>query len=280
MGLKAKFIMPELPEVETVKRGLAPFMEGKQLLRLETRRVGLRYPFPQNLNCLNGQRVLRLSRRAKYLMIECEKDTLVAHLGMSGSFRIEENTLADFHMPRNRNPTHDHVVFHFQDGQVIYNDPRRFGFLLFLRDDFFATTGVEPLGNAFNAQLLFEGLQHRKSPVKLALLDQSLVAGLGNIYVCEALFMAGISPLRLSFNVTLHEAEKLTQAIREVLERAIIAGGSSLQDHAQVRGQMGYFQHSFTVYDQTGNPCTACALPISRLKQGGRSSFYCERCQV
>jgi formamidopyrimidine-DNA glycosylase len=273
--------MPELPEVETVKRGLAPFMEGKILRRFETRRAGLRYPFPQGLARLEGQQIIRLSRRAKYLLIECETETLVAHLGMSGSFRIEEKeTLGHFHHARARNPIHDHVVLHFDAGQVIYNDPRRFGFMDFLNEETFKNTGVEPLGNEFNAQMLFSGLQQRKTPLKTALLDQNLVAGLGNIYVCEALFLAKISPLRASHNVTLHEVENLTIAIKQVLERAIQAGGSSLQDHAQVSGDLGYFQHSFRVYEQTGAPCHTCALPIQRLKQAGRSTFFCEGCQI
>jgi formamidopyrimidine-DNA glycosylase len=270
--------MPELPEVETVKRGLAPFMEGRVLKRLETRRAGLRYPFPDFIP-LEGQKVVRLTRRAKYLLIEFEKETLVAHLGMSGSFRIEEATQGVFHHPRSRLAAHDHVVLHFEEGQVIYNDPRRFGFMNYLNQNTFEKTGVEPLGNEFNGSSLFEALQKRKTSVKLALLDQALVAGLGNIYVCEALFLAGLSPIRASCFVTLKEAEKLCQEIKIVLNRAILAGGSSLQDHAQVSGELGYFQHSFYVYERAEKPCAACTLPIQRLKQGGRSTFYCGECQ-
>jgi formamidopyrimidine-DNA glycosylase len=288
--------MPELPEVETVRQGLAPAMEGAVIERLEQRRPDLRFPFPEAFaERLTGRRIEGLGRRAKYLLADLDDGAVVImHLGMSGSFRIEDDpateaeTPGDFHHPRGKALAHDHVVFHLSNGKrVIYNDPRRFGFMdLVPRADIatarhLAGLGIEPVGNEFDGKVLHRLFAARKTPLKAALLDQSLVAGLGNIYVCEALHRSGLSPERAAGTLTKMAADRLAGAIRDVLGAAIAAGGSSLRDHRQANGELGYFQHSFRVYDREGEPCPNldCSGVIERRVQSGRSTFYCARCQ-
>ncbi|WP_029077053.1 bifunctional DNA-formamidopyrimidine glycosylase/DNA-(apurinic or apyrimidinic site) lyase [Kaistia adipata] len=288
--------MPELPEVETVRQGLAPTMEGAVIERLEQRRPDLRFPFPDRFaERLTGRRIEGLGRRAKYLLADLDDGAVVImHLGMSGSFRIEEGPLAEpetpgeFHHPRGKALAHDHIVFHLSNGKrVVYNDPRRFGFMDLVPRAEIATArhlaglGIEPVGNAFDGKVLHDLFAAKKAPLKAALLDQSLVAGLGNIYVCEALHMSGLSPERAAGTLTAKAAERLATAIRDVLGAAIAAGGSSLRDHRQANGELGYFQHSFRVYDREGEPCPnlSCTGVIERKVQSGRSTFYCARCQ-
>ena len=297
--------MPELPEVETVRRGLSPAMEGAFVRQVELRRPDLRFPLPRDFVArLEGRRVLGLARRAKYLLIDLDDGTtVIAHLGMSGSFRVEANDAAttpgDFHRERSKDEKHDHVVIHLDrpgDGgsvRVIYNDPRRFGFMdLALRneiDDYpaFRTLGPEPVGNALDADYLATRFAGKVQPLKTALLDQSVIAGLGNIYVCEALWRSNLAPQRAAATLVTpggrpkKELVVLTDAIRAVIADAIAAGGSSLRDHIQTDGTLGYFQHSFRVYDREGEPCLApgCGGTVGRIVQGGRSTFYCRACQ-
>lgn len=295
--------MPELPEVETVRRGLQPVMEGAVVEKLVLNRPDLRFPFPENLNeRLQGQKIVSLGRRAKYLLIEFEDGaSLISHLGMSGSYRIEpdlrvsaqEQAEDGFHYPRSKNPTHDHVVFHVQSPvygsrQVIYNDPRRFGFLLLCGTGELAEhpslkdLGIEPTGNSLSGPVLAGLFKGKKVPLKAALLDQRLIAGLGNIYVCEALWRTGLSPLRAAGDVAQDPqlAEALATSVREVIAEAIVAGGSSLRDHRQTDGTLGYFQHSFAVYDREGEPCRRCGAPVQRIVQNGRSTFFCAACST
>lgn len=296
--------MPELPEVETVRRGLQPVMEGARLARVELRRKDLRFPFPQRFSeRLAGKRIVALGRRAKYLLVEIEDGpALICHLGMSGSFRIEQDdadpaTQGVFHHERSKAAQHDHVVFHL-DGdkrppaRVIYNDPRRFGFMLFAEDGLanhpmLSGLGPEPTGNALDGAMLRELLRDRLAPLKAALLDQRTIAGLGNIYVCEALWRAGLSPSRAAGTIAgrgkraMASSDALASAIRAVIAEAIEAGGSSLRDHIRTDGTLGYFQHSFSVYDREGEPCrkSGCGGHIERVVQSGRSTFYCRTCQ-
>jgi formamidopyrimidine-DNA glycosylase len=292
--------MPELPEVETVRRGLQPAMEGARIDRLELRRPDLRFPFGADFAArLQGQVITSLGRRAKYLLADLESgDVLLMHLGMSGSFRVvsdEANVMPGaFHHPRSDERAHDHVVFHMSTGtSVIYNDPRRFGFMkVFSRSDieqepFLMDLGPEPLGNEFDAAMLAAAVAGRKTSLKAALLDQRVVAGLGNIYVCEALFRSQLSPRRLAATLSTKKgaptdrAARLVGAIHDVLNLAIKAGGSSLRDHRQTSGELGYFQHSFQVYDREGEPCKTdgCEGVVKRFVQNGRSTFWCPRCQ-
>ncbi|MCO5732672.1 bifunctional DNA-formamidopyrimidine glycosylase/DNA-(apurinic or apyrimidinic site) lyase [Rhizobium sp. SSA_523] len=296
--------MPELPEVETVRRGLAPTMEEARLVRLETRRPDLRFPLPERFEeRVGGRRIVGLGRRAKYLLIDLDDGmTIIAHLGMSGSFRIEaaEPALAPgvFHHPRSKDEKHDHVLFDLErrDGlpvRVIYNDPRRFGFMhLWSRSELdlypaFAGLGPEPTGNLLDAGYLAGRFLNRIQPLKGMLLDQSVIAGLGNIYVCEALWRSGLSPKRAAGTLVTRTGKPraalpvLTQAIREVIADAIAAGGSSLRDHIQTDGSLGYFQHRFAVYDREGEACVraGCAGRITRIVQSGRSTFFCPACQ-
>ncbi|MCO6176768.1 bifunctional DNA-formamidopyrimidine glycosylase/DNA-(apurinic or apyrimidinic site) lyase [Ciceribacter sp. RN22] len=295
--------MPELPEVETVRRGLAPAMEGARIGRLELRRADLRFPFPTAFSDrVSGTRIVGLGRRAKYLLIDLDSgETVIAHLGMSGSFRVEheaENELPGaFHHVRSKDEKHDHVVFHIEGAQdavrVIYNDPRRFGFMdLVPRVDLdsypaFRHLGPEPVGNALDAAGLAARFAGRSQPLKAALLDQSNIAGLGNIYVCEALWRAGLSPLRAAGTMVTptgkpkRELVRLVEAIRAVIADAIAAGGSSLRDHIRTDGTLGYFQHTFRVYDRDGHACAnpECDGTVARIVQAGRSTFYCSRCQ-
>ena len=295
--------MPELPEVETVRRGLQPVLEGARLAKVEARRPDLRFPFPERFSeRLTGKTVTALGRRAKYLTMHVQDGpVLICHLGMSGSFRIETGddgeTPGVFHHERSKSTTHDHVVFDVvaaagARSRVIFNDPRRFGFMLFAEGSpethpMLAGLGVEPTGNTLDGALLASLLQGRGSPLKAALLDQKLIAGLGNIYVSEALWRAGLSPLREAGTIAKpgkkarQQSERLAEAIRSVISDAIAAGGSSLRDYMHTDGSLGYFQHSFAVYDREGEPCPkpGCGGHIERVVQSGRSTFYCRTCQ-
>lgn len=296
--------MPELPEVETVRRGLQPAMEGARFVKVEARRPDLRFPFPDDfVQRLEGQGVESLSRRAKYLVAGLSSgDVLLMHLGMSGSFRValkpthtaSEITPGDFHYERSEDRAHDHVVFAMSSGAIItFNDPRRFGFMKIvprteLADHpLMAGLGPEPLGNEFSAEMLARACRGKTTSLKAALLDQRIVAGLGNIYVCEALHGARLSPKRKASTLATasgaptERAIALVDAIRTVLARAIEAGGSSLRDHRRTDGELGYFQHSFLVYDREGEPCKTpkCKGTVKRFTQGGRSTFWCPTCQ-
>jgi formamidopyrimidine-DNA glycosylase len=289
--------MPELPEVETVRRGLTPYMQGAKIARLELRRKDLRFPFPdQFAERVNGATITALSRRAKYLLIELDNsETIISHLGMSGSYKVdsdvEATTPGDFHHERSKLAAHDHVVFHLETTehakiQVTYNDPRRFGFLvmtptaILFEHKFLAGIGIEPLGNELSGPYLHRLFAARSTTFKAALLDQRLVAGLGNIYVCEALWRAGLSPFAPVSGIK-QKADLLAQSIRDVLNEALEAGGSSLRDHRQTDGSLGYFQHRFAVYDREGKSCPklSCTSSIERAVQNGRSTFYCATCQ-
>jgi formamidopyrimidine-DNA glycosylase len=287
--------MPELPEVETVRRGLEPAMVGKMIKRVDLRRADLRFPFPPDFaKQLEGHIILSLGRRAKYLLAELDNNNmLVMHLGMSGSFRIEDEPVGQFHHPRGEGPKHDHVRIILDDHKVItYNDPRRFGFMLLIPHDelaehkVFKKIGIEPLGNSLNGPHLSALMAGKKTNLKAALLDQSLICGLGNIYVCESLFKAGLSPRKKASTLdgrtptSREAASRLAQSIRDVLKQAVAAGGSSLRDHRQTDGSLGYFQHHFSVYDREGEPCPhKCGSKIKRIVQAGRSTFYCTQCQ-
>src|ERR1700761_6803661 len=292
--------MPELPEVETVRRGLQPAMEGSKIVKAEARRKDLRFPFQKDfIKRLEGQTVTGLGRRAKYLMADLTSgDVLVMHLGMSGSFRVVEgdtaSTPGQFHYPRNEDRAHDHVVFHMSSGSaVIFNDPRRFGYMKIIArkaledEPLLKGLGPEPLGNEFDAAMLAHSCANKKTSLKAALLDQRVVAGLGNIYVCEALFRAHLSPRRLASTLAdkkeqpTEHAKHLVTAIHAVLNQAIKAGGSSLRDHRQTSGELGYFQHSFQVYDREGEKCqtAGCSGFVKRFTQNGRSTFWCPKCQ-
>jgi formamidopyrimidine-DNA glycosylase len=292
--------MPELPEVETVRRGLAPVMEGARFAKVELHRADLRWPFPKDFaKRLTGKTILGLGRRAKYLLVDLSSgDVLVMHLGMSGSFRVFSKTGADtpgrYHHERTKHAAHDHVVFHLSNhATVTFNDPRRFGFMKLVPrgelDDqpFIKALGPEPLGNAFDAAALAHACAGKAASLKAALLDQRVVAGLGNIYVCEALNRARLSPRRKAATIATrtgapnHHATALVDAIKAVLHDAIRAGGSSLRDHRRTDGELGMFQHSFRVYDREGEPCPTrgCAGTVRRIVQNARSTFYCPVCQ-
>ena len=278
--------MPELPEVETVRRGLAPAMEGARFTKVEVRRGDLRWPLPKGFaEKLRGKTVEGLGRRAKYLLADLSSgDVLMMHLGMSGSFRL--NADADLRDP------HDHVVFEMSTGAtVVFNDPRRFGSMKLVarakldQEPLLRALGPEPLGNEFDAAMLAQACAGKKTSLKAALSDQRVVAGLGNIYVCEALFRAGLSPKRRASTIADRDgkpnarAESLVVAIKAVLADAIEAGGSSLRDHRRADGSLGDFQHNFRVYDREGQPCPGCRGKIKRIVQVGRSTFYCPSCQ-
>lgn len=282
--------MPELPEVETVMRGLDPVMRDSVIASVDVNRPDLRWPFPVDMKQrLDGARVVGLRRRSKYVLIDLDRgETLIVHLGMSGRMLVTGAMIGGFHHSHVAPEKHDHVVFHMQDGaRVTFNDPRRFGAMDMVATDqleqhkFFAKLGPEPLSNSFDAAYLYDSLKGRKSPIKSALLDQRIVAGLGNIYVCEVLFRTGISPLRKAGTLKKQQTEALVPAIRQVLEDAILAGGSSLKDFRRADGELGYFQHRFNVYDQEGAPCPTpeCSGEVKRVIQSGRSSFYCPICQ-
>jgi len=278
--------MPELPEVETVCRGLAMRLEKRRLVRVEQRRADLRWPLPRRFAArLAGRRIERIERRAKYILMHLDGgEVLLCHLGMSGSMLVGEGE-----------PTllpHDHIVLHTDDGGYVkFNDARRFGMMDLVagaklgRHRLLAGLGPEPLDPAFDGPRLAAALKGKATPIKAALLDQRVVAGLGNIYVSEALFRAGLSPRRLARTVQGERAVRLAAAIKRVLEAAIAAGGSSLRDYVQTNGELGYFQHRWAVYDKEGHPCPGCDCAIAatggirRLVQSGRSTFYCARRQ-
>jgi formamidopyrimidine-DNA glycosylase len=285
--------MPELPEVETVRRGLAPVLEGERLVHVEARRPDLRFPFPEGfVQRLVGARVTGLRRRAKYLLVDLDRgETLVSHLGMSGRFRIEGPAAAEpgrFHRASSDDPRHDHVVFETgSGGRIVYHDPRRFGFMGLIPTDqlgthpWFAAMGPEPLSGDFDGARLAAVFQGRRQGPKTLLLDQRTVAGLGNIYVCEALHAARISPFRPAGRVSRPRLDLLAGTVKAVLGQAIEAGGSTLRDFAAADGALGYFQHSFRAYDREGEACTnpGCGGVIRRRIQAGRSTFWCPACQ-
>jgi formamidopyrimidine-DNA glycosylase len=290
--------MPELPEVETVRRGLAPAMEGASFKKVEVRRRDLRWPLPKDFaERLEGQKVAGLGRRAKYLLADLSSgDVLLMHLGMSGSIRLKRNGekfLGDArYFEIAKDEKHDHVVFHMSNGATVtFNDPRRFGSMKLVarakleQEPLLRGLGPEPLGNEFDAAMLAQACRAKKTSLKAALSDQRVVAGLGNIYVCEALFRARLSPKRQAATIadrSGHPNERavaLVEAIKAVLQDAIKAGGSSLRDHRQADGSLGYFQHNFQVYDREGEPCPSCKGKIKRIVQTGRSTFYCPSCQ-
>jgi formamidopyrimidine-DNA glycosylase len=286
--------LPELPEVETVRRGLAPAMTGATIAHADIRRADLRWPFPENMAArLTGAQVLALRRRSKYILVDLNTaESLIIHLGMSGRMTVSGFAAAfvpgDFHFTHPELEKHDHVVLDLSNGaRITFNDPRRFGAM-----DLAATAtldahklmagiGPEPLGNAFDETYLVERLKTRRSPIKTALLDQTLVAGLGNIYVCEVLFRAGIAPTLLANSLPPGRVASLVPIIRDVLSEAITAGGSSLRDYRQADGELGYFQHRFTVYGREDEPCVTpgCSATVQRIVQAGRSTYWCDRCQ-
>ena len=264
-------------------------MEGRTILSVVLNRPDLRFPLPPRFaDRVSGTRVEHLSRRAKFLVVELSSgDALIMHLGMSGRFTITDGTRpGGFHHAVVPNPKHDHVIFHIEGGQAVtYNDPRRFGFMELWPMQQLAQyprlsgMGPEPLSNEFSHAWMNEALKGKTGPIKSVLLDQRTIAGLGNIYVCEALYRAGISPRRRANTVPGERAAKLTVAINDVIREAIAAGGSSISDFKAATGELGYFQHTFAVYDREGEPCKTCNAPIRRLVQSGRSSFYCGSCQ-
>ncbi|MDF0601945.1 bifunctional DNA-formamidopyrimidine glycosylase/DNA-(apurinic or apyrimidinic site) lyase [Psychromarinibacter sp. C21-152] len=282
--------MPELPEVETVRRGLVPAMEGATITAAEVRRPDLRWPLPERMaERLTGQRVTRLGRRSKYLLADLASgETLIVHLGMSGRILISGAMPGAFHHSHAARDKHDHVVLEMSSGaRITFNDARRFGAMDLWPTEAIEThwllssLGPEPLGNAFNEDYLAARLKGRMTPVKSALLDQRVVAGLGNIYVCEALFRAQVSPRRKAGNIAEKRLRALVPVIRDVLTDAIAAGGSSLRDYRQTSGELGYFQHTFRVYGREGAPCPTPGCPgtIARIVQSGRSTFFCPKCQ-
>jgi len=282
--------MPELPEVETVRRGLAPVMEGQVIAHAAVNRPDLRWPFPPNMaQRLTGQRVLQLRRRSKYILADLDSgETLLVHLGMSGRMMISGDPLGQFVHNHPAPEKHDHVVLDMENGaRITFNDPRRFGAMDLLptagqeQHKLLAGIGPEPLGNAFGPEVLRAAFTGRTAPVKSVLLDQHVVAGLGNIYVCETLYRAGIHPARQAGKVAAGRVAGLVPIIREVLEQAIQAGGSSLKDFRRADGELGYFQHNFDVYGREGDDCRSpgCTAKIRRIVQSGRSTFYCPSCQ-
>jgi formamidopyrimidine-DNA glycosylase len=292
--------MPELPEVETVRRGLAPVMEGARLVEVEARRPDLRFPLPKDfVKRLTGQTVIGLGRRAKYLLADLSSgEVLLMHLGMSGSFRVlhdgGDTTPGNYHHERSKALAHDHIVFRMSNGAVVtFNDPRRFGFMKLVsratldEEPHLRALGPEPLGNEFDAAMLAGACRGKKTSLKAALSDQRVVAGLGNIYVCEALHRAKLSPKRRASTIATRagaandHAARLVEGIRAVLNDAVKAGGSSLRDHRQTDGELGMFQHNFRVYDREGVKCPTpgCKGMIKRIVQTGRSTFFCPVCQ-
>jgi formamidopyrimidine-DNA glycosylase len=295
--------MPELPEVETVRRGLEPAMDGARFTKVEVHRGDLRWPLPKDFAPrLEGRTVTGIGRRAKYLLADLSSgDVLLMHLGMSGSFhvfaekgaRVETNP-GNYYHERSQHDAHDHVVFHMSSGAIVtFNDPRRFGSMKIVprqkldAEPLLSRLGPEPLGNEFDAAMLARACKGKKTSLKAALSDQRVVAGLGNIYVCEALFRARLSPKRMASTIASksgapnERAERLVEGIKAVLQDAIKAGGSSLRDHKRTDGELGMFQHHFRVYDREGEKCPApgCGGKIKRIVQNGRSTFYCPSCQ-
>jgi formamidopyrimidine-DNA glycosylase len=292
--------MPELPEVETVRRGLEPAMDGARFTKVEVRRGDLRWPLPTDFaRRLEGKTVTGMGRRAKYLLVDLSSgDVLIMHLGMSGSFHVFStqggHKPGAYYHERSSHAAHDHVVFHMSSGAIVtFNDPRRFGFMKIVArkaidaEPLLAGLGPEPLGNEFDAAMLARACAGKKTSLKAALLDQKTVAGLGNIYVCEALHRARLSPLRLAATIAgksgapNERAERLVAGIKAVLADAIAAGGSSLRDHKRTDGELGMFQHRFRVYGREGEKCPTrgCHGTVRRVVQNGRSTFYCPQCQ-
>lgn len=287
--------LPELPEVETVRRGLEPVLTNQRIAYADIRRPDLRWPFPKNMESrLEGQRVTHVGRRSKYLLIELDSgETLLVHLGMSGRILIHHPSLdraqiGNFTHAHPAIEKHDHVVLDLCSGvRIVFNDPRRFGAMDLMKTEtrdahkLLSVLGPEPLGNQFNAEHLIAAFNGKRAPVKSALLDQRIVSGLGNIYVCEALFRAGISPKRLAGRISATRVSSLVPIIQQVLMDAIEAGGSSLRDYRQADGDLGYFQHAFRVYGREAQPCLTpgCEGIVARVVQSGRSSFYCPTCQ-
>jgi len=299
--------MPELPEVETVRRGLEPAMEGARFVKVEARRHDLRWPLTKDIAArLQGNTDTGLGRRGKYLLADVSSgDVLLMHLGMSGSFRVFHAGAAAKKPPAHPPPlageggaaehiAHDHIVFHMSNGAVVtFNDPRRFGSMKIVprqrldEEPLIRSLGPEPLGNAFDAAMLAHACRGKKTSLKVALSDQRIVAGLGNIYVCEALYRARLSPKRRASTIATRSgapnerAERLVAGIKAVLTEAIKAGGSSLRDHKRTDGELGLFQHNFRVYDRGGEPCPTpdCTGTIKRIVQNGRSTFFCPACQ-
>jgi formamidopyrimidine-DNA glycosylase len=288
--------MPELPEVETVRRGLAPVMEGRRIDAVALARGDLRFPFPERFaERLTGRRVDTLGRRAKYLVGALDDGaSLVMHLGMSGSFRVEgDDPVGTFHYARGKLAAHDHVAFTLGDRRIIYNDPRRFGFMTLVpageldAHPYFASLGMEPVPGSLTADRLAEALRGKATPLKAALLDQTIIAGLGNIYVCEALWRARLSPRRLAGSIVRKDGtagdrvSRLVSSILAVIAEAVAAGGSSLRDYVAADGSLGMFQHTFAVYDREGDPCqrNTCSGVVKRIVQSGRSTFFCPVCQ-
>ena len=278
--------MPELPEVETVRRGLQPHLEGRRIARLSLNRDGLRWKFPPDLvQTATGATVTGLRRRSKYVLLDLDREaSILIHLGMSGRMLIEGAGVGDFHRDPSILPRHDHVVFETDEGtRITLNDARRFGMVDLIRGSspLLDVLGPEPLEDSFTGAVLSAAFEGRRAPVKAALLDQGVVAGLGNIYVSESLHRAGIDPRRAAGRIGRARLDALVGHIRDVLSEAIAAGGSSLRDHRQATGELGYFQHSFRVYDREGAPCPrpGCTGTIHRIVQSGRSSFWCPSCQ-
>ena len=282
--------MPELPEVETVRRGIESAMQDQVIITAEVNRPDLRWPFPPNMaKRLSGARVVGLRRRSKYILVDLDSDeTLIVHLGMSGRMLVSGIQVGQFHQEHPAPKKHDHVVFHMENGaRVTFNDARRFGAMDLAstaaveQHKLLASLGPEPLGNSFDETYLIGALSGKNSPIKSTLLDQRIIAGLGNIYVCEVLFRAKISPITKASELSKLRIGKIVPIIREVLEEAILAGGSSLKDYRQTGGELGYFQHNFQVYDQENQLCSSvgCTGVIVRVTQAGRSSYYCPRCQ-
>jgi formamidopyrimidine-DNA glycosylase len=282
--------MPELPEVETVRRGLQPAMQDQKIIRAEVNRPDLRWPFPPDMaQRLTGARVLRVLRRSKYILLDLDtQETLIVHLGMSGRMLVSGQKVGEFYQEHPASEKHDHVVFHMEnDTRVTFNDARRFGAMDLASTaevkthKMLCSLGPEPLSNYLDDTYLAAALGGRNAPIKTALLDQRLIAGLGNIYVCEVLFRAKISPMCKAKDLSKKQVGTLVPIIRTVLEEAIEAGGSSLKDYRQTGGELGYFQHSFHVYDRELQPCkhAGCGGTIARVSQSGRSSFYCPTCQ-
>ena len=282
--------MPELPEVETIVRGISPFLEGATIKKIKLNRADLRWPFPENFaNRIKEAKVLNLKRRSKYILVHLSTgETLLIHLGMSGKILVSDTKIGNYFYESSKVSNHNHVIFELSDGTIVtYNDPRRFGFMDLAKTDnlnnhkFLEKLGPEPLGNNFNFDYLKIELSKKESPIKNVLLNQTVVAGLGNIYVCEALFMSGISPKKIASKISKNKCEELVQNIRAILISAIKAGGSSLKDFTDIQGNSGYFQFEFYVYGRENEYCktTDCDHKIKRISQSGRSSFYCPYCQ-
>ncbi|WP_375704103.1 bifunctional DNA-formamidopyrimidine glycosylase/DNA-(apurinic or apyrimidinic site) lyase [Bartonella sp. AD328YNZD] len=290
--------MPELPEVETVRRGLESVVTDAKIVSVKLNRRDLRFPFPEAFSeRLIGRKIIELGRRAKYLLFHLShNETILSHLGMSGSWRIENDILRKAFSTRNKLVKHDHFIMDIQtrDGEfyhLIYNDVRRFGFMLLVDTDrlyehpLLNKLGLEPMSNSFSGRYLQKAFVNKKMSLKGVLLDQSIVSGLGNIYVCEALWRSRLSPQRSAFTLASKTtrarefADSLAQNIRNVISEAILSGGSSLRDYMHIDGSLGYFQHAFSVYGREGKECLECGTPIIRILQAGRSSFYCSQCQ-